>query len=176
MTVRCPCGLSTALDSERPRTTLGKCYMDGYYKQVLYGESRYGSLGVPFFVFLVLVRSVVPDQREETLGRGEFGDESCDNNGTAYILEHVYSKEMSCELAEMRSGSFTMRFNIRSDGNGMAMSFNRYSCSFVCSFVVWILVESCSRVYGYSERRNLNKRRSEFKSMYLRSASPMNRL
>jgi hypothetical protein len=45
-------------------------------------------------------------------------DEICDGNGAAYIgTLSVYSKKMGSGSAEMRSGSFTIKFKIRSDGN-----------------------------------------------------------
>jgi hypothetical protein len=77
--------------------------------------------------FLVFVSSVVPTSGTMRLEAEEKNrDEICDGNGAAYIgTLGVYSKKMGSGSAEMQNGSFTMKFKIRSGGNGnSAKSFN----------------------------------------------------
>ena len=67
MTVRWPYGLTAALGSERPGTTLDTYYMDGYYKQVLNSESILW--GVLFWFLYAL--SFRPAGDHETLRGGK---------------------------------------------------------------------------------------------------------
>jgi len=63
-------GLTAALGSERPGTTLGTYYMGGYYKQELNSESIYGYGGL-FFGFSMPCRSDQRDEDHETLRGGK---------------------------------------------------------------------------------------------------------